>query len=381
VSRPDRLRILSVVESISPSFGGLSQSVLDLAGALARDGHLVEIVTGNASGSAVPPGVGVSEFKPVLRGLPGIGKAGLSPAAHRYLAASAGNFDVVHVHGLWRMHNLYAAQAASARSVALLISTHGMLSPTALRKSGGMKAILWSAFQKGVLDSADAVHVTSTQEAADLRRCGISTQLISIPHGLRMASPNQGASLPRAKRILFLGRLDPIKNLELLIDTWMQLKARGAIAGWELVVAGEGPAAYTRSLKEQAAGEASISFPGGVRAEAKRTLLASSAALVLPSHSENFGLVVPEALAEATPVICSTGTPWSAVNDVGCGAWVEPTTAAMTSAIAWFADLPEEVRRQMGARGRAWTKEAFDLDVVGRSMALAYADLARSRSG
>lgn len=381
VSNSDKLRILNVVESISPSFGGLSQSVLDMAGTLARDGHYVELVTGDASGAEVPAGVRVSELKFVLGSVPGIGKVGFSPEARRYLAGSAGDCDVIHLHGLWRMHNLYAAAAAKAGRVPLLISTHGMLSASALRQSAEMKAALWLAFQKRVLNSADAIHVTSTQESADVRSRGISTPLISIPHGFQIVAPASQGSLPRAKRMLFLGRLDPIKNLELLIDSWKELKSRGGMAGWELVLAGEGRDAYTRRLKGRAAGEASISFIGVVRAEAKRMLVGNSAGLVLPSHSENFGLVVAEALAEGTPVICSTGTPWSAVVDVGCGAWVEPTIADMTAAIAWFANLPEEERRKMGVRGRAWVEGTLSLDVIGRSMAAAYANLVRGVTG
>ena len=100
--------------------------------------------------------------------------------------------------------------------------------------------------------------------------------------------------------------------------------------------------------------------------------MAESDCEVLPTHSENFGMVVAEALACGTPVICSYGAPWAGLVTNKCGWWVPTEESALESAMCEAMSLDDMARRNMGARGREWMKRDFDWNAIGRKMKIAY---------
>jgi len=89
-------------------------------------------------------------------------------------------------------------------------------------------------------------------------------------------------------------------------------------------------------------------------------------ALVLPSRSENFGLVVAEALARGKPVITTKGTPWERVVEHGCGWWVEVTAEALRDAIMECVNMPRSELAKMGERGRVWMTQEYDWGMIAK---------------
>lgn len=365
------MRVLHVTESLGEAFGGLSKTILDISSEMTRQGHEAGVIS---SDELVPPPIKSPSY---LRKV--IQRFRTSRRLSRRIAESVSSSDVVHVHGLWRMHNIYAARSAAKAGVPLVVSTHGMLSPDALRISAQAKRLAWWVFQRGLLKSAAAIHVTSVQEQLDVTRKRVGPKVFMIPHGLDFSELEQHRGA-RKNVILFLGRIHPIKNLELLVDAWGDLSGAAVAEGWELWIVGSGEPEYVTGLRARAKAKCqNVKFMGSISSPKKELILATASVLILPSASENFGLVVLEALAQATPVICSTGTPWQQVVDQGCGLWVEPTQYCLGAAMSWFLSQPADARCSMGRSGQVWVRNDFNLNsTVGDILAL-YSDVTKCR--
>ena len=119
----------------------------------------------------------------------------------------------------------------------------------------------------------------------------------------------------------------------------------------------------------------SVVITGEVQGEMKDALLANADVFVLPSYSENFGIVVAEAMAWGRPVIASTGTPWKAVADVGAGWWVKPEKDALTNALAEALGKRQKDLEAMGSRGRALVEEQYTWSAPAAKLVEAYEQL------
>jgi glycosyltransferase involved in cell wall biosynthesis len=220
------------------------------------------------------------------------------------------------------------------------------------------------------------LHVTSPEEQRDslARLQGAATVL--IPNGVE--TPSRVDRVPRADalRLLYLGRLHPIKGIKNLLDACDRLPAQDG--EWSLDIAGDGEPDYTSHLREYIAfvGIANkVRMHGQVAGERKEALLARADLLVVPSFTENFGMVVAEALARSVPVIASTGSPWHRLDEVGCGWWVNnhPDTLAAAISRARRTDLDS-----MGRRGREWMLQEFCWVAIADRMRACYEELAQA---
>ena len=192
-----------------------------------------------------------------------------------------------------------------------------------------------------------------------------------VPNGTGIGAA-RGERQPGPPRLLFVGRIDPIKALDNLIAALGKLPE--AVA---LTIAGQGDAVYVETLRRQCAAagvSGQVRFTGFADGAAKAKLYAEADLAITPSHSENFGMVVAEALGHGVPVVVSRGTPWQRVEREGCGLWVgnrpEELAAAVTQALRM--DL-----RAMGERGRAWMEREYSWDGRAKEMLAVYESLRR----
>ncbi len=296
----------------------------------------------------------------------------------RQLAIKAG---VIHGHGLWLQPNWSTAINAARLKRPFVLSPRGMLEPAALRRRGKLKRVLWSAIQRRCVKAASVIHATSEKEAQSIQLLELDRPLAIIPNGVgldsefaidrvRMLAAGMHAERPR--RILFLGRVHAHKGIPDLLRAWSDLQPRKGTA--ELVVAGWCEERDWLNLVAEAglAGNPTVRFVGPVFGEEKARLLCRSWALVMPSKSENYGLVAAEALACMTPVIATQGTPWASLPEDGCGWSVRADSSSLREAIGEALDLSEETRALMGGLCRRAAERDHSLEASADSMIALY---------
>jgi len=283
------------------------------------------------------------------------GKLALSFKLKSALRRFAGSSSVVHSHGLWRMPCIYSADAAKSSARPHIISIHGMLSPEALGVSKLSKEVFWRIWQHRALSNASCLHATSEREFEDIRRLGLLNPVAIVPGGIDILpkgmKPLQGDG---SNKLLYLGRVHPLKQLDRLIEAWSQLELEHP--DWTLSIVGPGKHDYVERLKKfaKSLGCARIEFLGPQYAETKWTTYSEADLFILPSASENFGFVVAEALAAGTPVICTNRAPWTGLEDFLCGWQTDTDVASLRAVLSLALKTPRIELNAMGQRGQDW---------------------------
>ena len=295
----------------------------------------------------------------------------ISRSLRRATHEVARSADVLHVHGMWQMPCVYPAGAVKRTECRLLASPRGSLSAAALGDSR-RKRIFWRLAQRKLFERADCIHATSSAEAEDSRRAGLTSPIAVIPNGIHMMPPPASITQSSRRRIVYMGRLHAIKGLDLLMHAWAAMQDRSPEA--ELLVVGEGRPDDHRQIESlvRKLGLRRVRFQPPVFGTAKSAILAEASLLVLPSHSENFGMVVAEALSAGVPVAASTGTPWQGLTERRCGWWLERNVEAWAEALVSAATMPESDLREMGVRGRRWMESEFSWSRVAGMMTVTY---------
>lgn len=301
-------------------------------------------------------------------------RLGISPAMRRGLQEAAKSADILHSHSLWMMPNLYPAEAVRGTKCRLVVSPRGTLQSWALEHHRMRKILMWKVAQEGAIRAACCLHVTATSELQEVRALGLRQPVTIIPNGINIPSNREKPIEPRSKRrLLSIGRIHKKKGLENLLRAWNDVS--GSFPDWELRILGRddgGYERYLRSLIESLRIENTM-IGSPVFGQEKSNAYFASNLYILPSHSENFGIVVAEALAHGVPVIASKGTPWQGLTTHGCGWWTENTPAALEACLREALALPPVALQQMGAAGRQWMLDEFSWPRIGRMMLDTYA--------
>ncbi|HEX4199628.1 MAG TPA: glycosyltransferase [Caulobacteraceae bacterium] len=363
------MRLVHALPRVDDEASGPSYSAPRLCQALAERGHEVVLLSLAREGArpfATPAHETFAEA-------PRIGGVGLSEGLRQALARRAASADVVHSHSLWMMPNVYPAWAAARTGALLVVSPRGTLSPVALRRSPRRKSLFWRLLQGPAVRRAALLHATSEQEYRDLRAFNLGQPVAIIPNGVDLPAP----APPRKpgggrRRLLYLGRLHPIKGLDALLEAWAPLAQRHP--EWELRLVGPDEDGYGQLLQRRALalGLARIDFAGPRFGREKDAEYAAADLFVLPSQSENFGMSVAEALAAGLPVVTTTTTPWGALPAAGCG-WCVPAAAGpLAEALSQAMALGRDELAVMGARARDWMRRDFGWEPIAGDMEAAY---------
>jgi glycosyltransferase involved in cell wall biosynthesis len=356
------LSIAFVVPEIGEEASGPTYSVPRLASALASRGAHVELHVLELLEPPRVPGVDVH----VYRRLPGPRILGLSPAFVRGVLAAARRSDLVHNNGLWMLPNIQGGLAARLAKTPLVYSPRGALASWALKHSEYKKRFVWRLGQGAAIRRSALLHATSEAEFSDIRRMGLSNPVAIIPNGIDVPEIARPARGPR-RRLLFLGRIHPVKGIDLLLKVWAQVRRERP--DWDLQIVGP-PGPHEQSIRKLAR-ELSLSdvdFAGPRYGADKLATYAAADLYVLPTHTENFGMTIAESLACGTPVVTTRGAPWAGLEREGCGFWIERSEPALTKALLRATEMSPVELGRCGARGRAWMLREFSWDGIAEKM-------------
>jgi glycosyltransferase involved in cell wall biosynthesis len=277
--------------------------------------------------------------------------------------------DIVFLNGIWNAQNSAFIRAANHAGALVVSSPRGTLDPFSFRQKWWKKIIAWNLFLKWLYRFVHGFHATSQLECSSIRKfgfrqdVGIVGNIIEIP----ICGPKCFRSSGRRK-IGFIGRIHRQKAIESLIHAGSRLKDLKV----EFSIAGNASEDYLKELKRLVSDlklSDRFEFPGPLKGEAKTEWYESLDLFVLPSPSENFGLVIAEALAFNVPVIATKGTPWETLERHECGWWVEPTVDGIINALNDGLRRSADQLSLMGRRGREYVENEFCAETVARKMA------------
>ena len=361
---------IQIVPTLAPEYGGPTRAVSNLSLALAELGVNVTLLFADIGDRYQPPIIPshqnlkcISLPARIVVGL----RPGWIPGFRRTLMDLCAGKDqvVIHDYGIWLPHNGVVAEVSQTLNIPLLIAPTGMLQPWSFSYRRWRKLIAWNLWQKNRIKKADLIHAASSTEAQNLKQFNLGIPVVILPNGISLPDWQHKRSLAvdGKKKLLFMSRLHPGKGLINLIEAFKMANP----VDWELIIAGYDENNYQKELEVAvvAAGLSnSIKFIGPIGNEAKWQLYAESDVFVLPSFSENFGMVVAEALASELPVITTNGTPWTDLMTYNCGWYVDPTVPALAGAIQEAVNLTDEERREMGSRGRNLIQQKYTCESI-----------------
>jgi len=300
-------------------------------------------------------------------------RLGRSPVMARWLdeEARAGRISLLHNHSLWMMPNVYPGRTARRFNLPFVVSPRGTLSVWAMQRGSKVKKLFWPLVQRPALKAVSCFHATAEMEYEDIRRMGFRQPVAVLPNGIDIP-PLQEKPAGGQRTLLFLSRIHPKKGLDMLLPAWRAVQDR--FPEWRLRIVGPDNGGYLGKMKSLAAdlGVTRVEFMGAVYGQHKWQMYHDADLFVLPTHSENFGMAVAEALAAGTPAIVTKGAPWAELEQRGAGWWIEigvdPLVACLEQALA----CPTETLEHMGQQGPPWMEQDYSWSVIGRKMALTY---------
>ena len=375
------MKILHVVPSFHPaySYGGPIRSTFELCRSAVELGGEVRVLTTDANGLDRVLDVDKNEEVQLPEGFrvrycPRRLRHSVSPTLMRLLPTYMRWADVVHLTGVYNFPTFPTIFWGRLLNKPLIWSPRGALQRWEGSSRVGPKAV-WDFLWYHTADRVElTMHVTSEQERREVSARFPRLRMAMIPNGVDVPVDLNRVERNGELRMLFIGRLDSKKGIEAL------LKACGLVDSappWRLAIAGWGAPEYVSQLKEQihALGlSGRVEMLGPVLSEAKKALFECSDVALVPSYTENFGIVVAEALAHGVPVIASKGTPWSRLEEMKCGLWVDNDPESLASAIRSISTMPLQ---DMGRRGREWMQNEFSWRSVTNQMLALYHQCAR----
>jgi len=385
------MRILHVVPSYIPAYryGGPIRSVHGLCKGLVGRGHEVHVFTTNVDGDENSK---VSLEQPVdldgvkVRYFPSrhLRRLYYSPSMGRTLNHEIKNFDLVHLHSIFLWPTWTAARAARRENIPYIVTPRGMLVKELIRRKSRYWKTVWiNLIEKRNLENAAAIHMTSRIEADDLAQFGFNLKRVMIVSNGVDIQPETSLEnnvsgqirdmMGKGPYLLFIGRINWKKGLDRLIP------ALQYIQDIRLIVAGNDEENYSPvlgTLADQSGVKERVTFAGSVLGPDKDALLRHATLLVLPSYSENFGIVVLEAMAVGCPVVV---TPEIGASEIviaeRAGVVLNGNPEELGKGINALLADPRQLK-EMGERGRRAVVEKHSWTAVAKQMEEVYREFA-----
>ena len=352
--------LLSADRFYPAQMGGPSNTIYWHAKALTQAGHDVTVI---ATSQDLPDDVQLNRWMTL-----DCGQVIYTKNLHFYLPIThifygwkaIQKADIVHVNSLFYPASFVWICMSKIASKPVIWSPHGELSSAALRYRPRLKRLLINVFR--LMSPGVWFHATCAAEASQIQQHFEENTLIrDIPNRMELPELTLRVAQPY---LLFMGRLHPIKALDRLLLA-LSTSTLFRESDYSLLIAGpDSSESYTKYLTEMVHSlglSAKVRFLGMVQGARKEQLYANARLLILPSHSENFGNVVMESLAQGTPVIASTHTPWQVLETEQAGRWVSNDPDALREAIEPFLTMPDDEYEPCRERAIRLARRDFDV--------------------
>ncbi|MBW4506917.1 MAG: glycosyltransferase [Scytonematopsis contorta HA4267-MV1] len=377
------MRILHVIPAMGTVYGGPSKSLQELAESLAICGVEIDIVTTNANGSNVldvPTQTWIEEkgYRIQYFSCWYLNDYKVSISMAKWLFQNIRDYDVVNTHAIFSLSILPAYWACQLYKVPYIIHPHGMLEDWTLAYKKWKKSFYYELIEKPALQRASKVRVLASAEGESIQRLGVKTPLTLVPNGIWQ---KDFAELPdlqefyqrfpetRGKTlILFLGRIDPKKGLDLLASAFA--KVHNLFPQTHLVVAGPDNMNFLPIVKEyfvQAKCFDAVTFTGMLSGYLKSAVLTAANLYVAPSYSEGFSMSILEGMAAALPCVITIGCNFPEAANAGAAHVVGIDSEYIADALIDYLKNPQqakvmgEIARQLVFEKYTWEKIAINL--------------------
>lgn len=301
--------------------------------------------------------------------------------------------DIIVINGIMTYPMTTAGIIAKNLGKPYIVSLRGGLLPYHMAMKPKRKKAFFKLFVKPILENAAAIHATCKEEHDRTIELGLKTPITIIPNGANLPPENINTSkqlfpkklnhLSMQKKVLFMGRVEPIKGLDLLLRAWADLTSNDNYKNVYLIIAGPDERNYTKKLRALALKlgiNDKVIFYGMADDNSKWSLYKQADVFILPSYSENFGLVVAEALACQTPVIATTSTPWEELEIHNAGKWVKPEKKTISKALKQLLDMTDNEREAIGKRGKKLVQENYSWDMIGKKTTAFYRNVLEKKN-
>ena len=354
------MKILSFVSSLDMSSGGPSRSVPMLVKGLAELGVDITLMTIRSENMNIHSLEGTTAKLKVLS--PSFSRKEIA----KYLADE--RFELIQIQSVWEMPYHKVILEARKQNIPYIVTPRGMLEPWSLSQKKWKKKLAWWLYQRNDVQKSACVFTTAKMEAEHVSNLGITTCKAVIPNGIETdAYPCKTSVEGVKKQVLFLSRVHVKKGIELLFEAWKRLHSD--YVDWQLLVIGNGEAEYIHSLENRVESlglKDSIKILPPVFGEAKIKVYQESALFCLPSFSENFGMVIAEAMSCGTPVITTTNCPWEILNETDTGWCVDLRVENLERALREAMGMDANALYDMGQRASKFIFDNFDYRSVTR---------------
>jgi glycosyltransferase involved in cell wall biosynthesis len=296
------------------------------------------------------------------------------------LSREASFFDLIHIHELWHHAHFVAYRAAVRNKIPYVITIHGALENWALNYKAIKKRFYMWAIQAHILKKARGLHVFTDEEARNLKRFKNYNHVVVIPNGVNLAEfsglPSKQhfeivhPELKGKKVLLFLGRIHPIKGLDILAKAFGGLVRERGTDEVSLLIAGPDEGGYRSIVESVLKSEGCLGstiFAGVLDGKDKLAALARADVLVQPSYSEGFSTSILEGLACGIPVLVTSKCNFPEIQEMGAGKVIEPDADKLLTALKNMLS-DSHMLKKMGENGKRLVSEKYDWDMIAVKM-------------
>lgn len=353
-----KILVCHTISSLHPSDGGPSRTVTQLTDALANLSYLnIKLLSQSQLGEPVIVSDNPLVSQSILTS-PHATTLKLGIKMHQTLSkwSATDRPNIFHDHGVWTPINFLVASTANRWKIPLVLQPRGMLEPWAIKHKALKKRLAMLIYQNRNLMIARVLVATASAEYENLRALGLRHPIAVIPNGIQFISDVTDNQLQKnarksIKTVLFLSRIHPKKGILNLVNAWSKIDHRG----WRLQIAGPDEGGHLAEVLKEISRlriQESVQYIGEVDNQAKNILYRNADLFVLPTFSENFGVVIAEALAHGLPVITTKSAPWSDLEKFSCGWWIDTGVEPLVKAFRIAMQLQDYELIAMGGRGR-----------------------------